>query len=575
MSANASLTVNRGSAANLRKPRVRVSRQSCCKTPIASCYVVLLLLSQSVYGAPEAGPGPNSQDEQTCAALIGYNLQTLPGGPAVITSAQLLDVPAVGLEHVGQSGYRGITAQRPSSIRRYCDVTGYVAPQSKFELKLPLPADWNHKFYFNACGGFCGAVVGNLCNFGLERGYASATGNGGHDSAPGFDGVWAASAPELQNDFGWRSNHVVTLIAKAITVHYYGKPIRYSYMTGNSKGGQAALMEAQRFPEDFDGLMPSSPVYDYTGRNTIAAAWFAQAFSDGHGGSVLNDAVAQVVHKSVLEHCGAQAGIEEGLVTDPTSCNWQPKMLACDSGDSVPDCLSQRQIDAITRLMSPATDSKGVVVYAYPYIPGTETQWAGWNYYGKPGGSSLSPPRLANMDLPAQHGRYLAGEPVRHNIDALSFDFDRDPATLARSRKIYDATSFDLRAFKARGGKILMWHGWADGAIMATSSVGYYEGVRRFMGGRDKTEDFFRLFLVPGVHHGGGGPGLTEFDSFSALEDWVEQGRSPDRLIAGRVTNGVVERTRPVYPYPVLARYCGTGDPKLAESFVPIEPTRH
>jgi feruloyl esterase len=164
---------------------------------------------------------------------------------------------------------------------------------------------------------------------------------------------------------------------------------------------------------------------------------------------------------------------------------------------------------------------------------------------------------------------------VRDNIDALSFDFDRDPATLAQSRKTYDATSFDLRAFKARGGKILMWHGWADGAIMATSSIGYYEGVRKFMGGRGKTEDFFRLFLVPGVHHGGGGPGLTEFDSFSALEEWVEEGQAPDRLIAGRVTNGVVERTRPVYPYPVLAHYSGTGDPKLAESFVPIEPTRH
>jgi len=186
-------------------------------------------------------------------------------------------------------------------------------------------------------------------------------------------------------------------------------------------------------------------------------------------------------------------------------------MLTCDSAGSQRDCLSRRQVDAITRLMSPATDSKGVVLYAYRYIPGTETQWVGWNYYAKPGGSSLSPPRLANMELPAQHGRYLAGAPVRRNIDALAFDFDSEPATLSRSRKIYDATSFDLRPFKARGGKILMWHGWADGAIMATSSIGYYEGVRKFMGDRHKTEDFFRLFLVPGVHHGGGGPGLTEF----------------------------------------------------------------
>jgi feruloyl esterase len=569
-------TMNRGYLAAISSKPPITFVQHCCDTSLASVCCALLVMSnlcEVALAAPEPRPTTNTQDEQSCAALTGFNLQALPGGPAMITSAQVMDVLPGGLEHVGQSGYRGTITRPPSPIRRYCDVTGYVAPQNKFELKLPLPADWNHRFYFNACGGFCGAVVADLCNFGLERGYASATGNGGHDSALGFDGIWAANAPELQNDFGWRSTHVVTLIAKAITAHYYGMPIRHSYMAGNSKGGQAVLMEAQRFPEDFDGLMPSAPVYDYTGRNTIAAAWFAQAVSDGHGGSVLNETAAQAVHGSVLAHCGSQAGAEEGLVTDPTFCSWKPEMVACTSEDGDSECLTPRQVQAIKRLMSPATDSKGKVLYAYPYIPGTETQWSGWNYYGKPGGSSRAPPRLANVDLPAQHGRYLAGDPVRHNIDALSFDFDRDPATLSQSRRIYDATSFDLRAFKARGGKILMWHGWADGAIVATSSIGYYEGVRKFMGGRDKTEDFFRLFLVPGVHHGGGGPGLTEFDSFSALEEWVEKGQAPDKLIAGRVNNGEVERTRPIYPYPVVARYSGIGNPKAEESFVPFDPT--
>ena len=554
---------------------LQIRSSVCTMTVAAGCCKFLMLSSLSAIApaAPDTAATTSTQDEQSCAALTGFNLPALPGGPAIITSAQVREVPPGGLEHVGQSGYRGIAARRPSSIRRYCDVFGYVAPQNKFELKLPLPGEWNHRFYFNACGGFCGAVIGELCNFGLERGYASATGNGGHDSASGFDGIWAASAPELQNDFGWRSNHVITLIAKAIIARYYGMPIQYSYMTGNSKGGQAVLMEAQRFPEDFDGLMPSAPVYDYTGRNTIAAAWFAQAFSDGNGGSVLNEAAAQAVHKSVLEHCGSLAGVEEELVSDPTSCNWKPELIACGERAGGSECLTSRQVQAIKHLMSPATTSKGDVLYAYPYIPGTETQWSGWNYYGKPGGSSKAPPRLANMDLPAQHGRYLAGEPVRPDIDALSFDFDHDPQTLSRSRQIYDATSFDLRAFKARGGKILMWHGWADGAIMATSSIGYFEGVRKFMGGRDKTQDFFRLFLVPGVHHGGGGPGLTEFDSFSALEVWVETGQPPDKLIAGREQNGEVERTRPIYPYPVIARYSGTGNPHAAGSFVPFDPT--
>jgi hypothetical protein len=537
--------------------------------------MVFWLIAPTLAAAQNAPSAQPNVDAQKCAVLTALNLETAPGGPAVITSARLVDVPASGLEQwiLTPSGFASSAANGAVRIHEYCDVTGYVASQNKFELKLPLPNDWNEKFFFYACGAFCGTVFGDSCNLGLERGYASVTGNGGHDSAWGFDGVWAANAPELQEDFGWRSNHVVTLVAKSITTRYYGKPIKYSYMVGGSKGGQAVLMEAQRFPEDFDGLMASAPVYDYTGRNTYAAAWFAQAFSDGHGGSVLNASAAQAVHKSVLEHCGAQAGVEEGLVTDPPSCKWQPEMIACARGNSGPDCLTAKQVAAVKRLMTPVTNSKGQVLYAYPYIPGTETMWAGWNYFGAPRPGIT--PRLANLELPGQYEKYLADEKVRENADALTFDFDRDPATFTRARRIYDASSVDLRALKARGGKLLIWHGWADGAIMATSSIGYYDGVVKFMGGRKQTEDFFRLFLVPGVHHSGGGPGFTEFDSMTALENWVEKGQAPEKLIASRSSNGVVERSRPVFPYPILARYSGKGDPKLANSFLPFDPYHH
>ncbi len=530
-------------------------------------------------GAAQNAPGkPHNAENQKCAALAQMNLENAPGGPAVIMSARLVDVPPSGLEQgfVIPSGYGSTSSQIATRIHQYCEVAGYVAPQNKFLLRLPLPNDWNQNFFFNACGGFCGYLDGRKCNLALARGYASATGNGGHDSALGFDGVWAANAPELQKDFGWRSNHVVTLIAKAITTHYYGRPIKRSYMAGNSKGGQAVLLEAQKFPDDFDGLMPSAPVYEYTARNTIAAAWFAQAVSDGQGGSVLNAAAAEAVHKSVLEHCGAQAGVEEGLVTDPPSCKWQPEMILCASGSSGQDCLNAKQVAAVKRLMTPATNSKGEILYAYPYIPGTETQWEGWNYFGyfiRPTVGGY-PPRFANLDLPRQFLRYFVDEKMREKGDALSFNFDRDPATLDRARKMYDATSVDLRAFKARDGKMLMWHGWADGAIAATSSIGYYESVMKFMGGRKQTEDFFRLYLVPGVHHGGGGPGLTEFDALTALENWVEKGQPPEKLIACRLANGIVERCRPLFPYPVLAHYSGKSDPKQADSFIRYDPSQ-
>jgi len=436
---------------------------------------VLCLIVPTLADAQSVPNSPPSADGQKCTALTQLNLKDAPGGPAVITSAHLVDVPSTGLPRfiMDPSGFGNAANMYATSIHQYCDVTGYVAPQNKFELKLPLAVDWNQKFFFYACGGFCGAVLSDACNLGLARRYASVTGNGGHDSARGFDGVWAANTPELQEDFGWRSNHVVTVIAKTIVTHYYGNPIKYSYVVGNSKGGQAVLMEAQRFPEDFDGYMPSAPVYDYSGRNVLAGAWFAQAINDGHGGTVLNAAAAQVIHKSVLKHCGAQAGVEEGLVTDPPSCRWQPEMVACASGSNGADCLSARQVVAVKRLMSPVTNSRGEVLYAYPYIPGTETQWEGWNYYGAP--NAGVPPRLANLELPVEFEKYMVDEKIRDNVDALKFDFDREPATLNRARRIYDALSFDLRGLKARGGKILLWHGWADGAIVATSSIGYYE----------------------------------------------------------------------------------------------------
>jgi len=534
------------------------------KVAVRTAIVAMTLAVASQWAAAQ------SADAQACVALQQLRLQDAPGGPALVTSAGLVEVPGgVSRADLTRSGYSDGVRWVHSSIRQYCDVKGYAAPQNKFELKLPLAKDWNQKFFFYACGGFCGAVVSSDCDLGLMRGYASATGNGGHDSAAGFDGIWAANAPELQEDFGWRSNHVVTLITKAITTGYYGKTIRYSYIAGQSKGGPAVLMEAQRFPEDFDGYLPVAPVYDYTGRNTIAAAWFWRAVHDGQGGSVLNAAAANAVHRSVLRECGAQAGVYEGVVADPPSCKWLPEMAACAAGTEAADCLSPRQVAAVRGLMSPATNSRGEVVYAYPYIPGTETHWEGWNYYGI--GQPGRPPRLANRDLPGEFERYFVGEKVRNVADTLTFDFDREPATFARSRRIYDALSADLGPLKNRGAKMLMWHGWADSAIMATSSIGYYESVVKFMGGRKQTEDLFRLFPIPGVHHGGGGPGYTVFDAMSALENWAEKGLAPDKLIASR-KDQLGESFRPVYPYPILARYSGAGDPKEADSFIPYEP---
>ena len=562
-----------------RRMITRTGRKPCtfgtCHTPsvVFISATFLLLCFGGVIGALAQSPGDGrsvatvpSTSAPECTALAQMNLENLPQASARITSARMVDVREGEFENA-----RAMTSAptESSRIKQYCQVLGYVAPQNKFELRLPLPAQWNQGFFFGACAGFCGSTNLGECNKGLARGYASVTGNGGHDGLPGFDGLWAGGDPALQDDFGWRSNHVITIVAKAITTRYYGQPIQRAYMSGCSKGGQAVLLEGQRFPQDFDALLVAAPVYDFVGRAAIAGAWFTQAAMDDKGSPVLNTAVADLVHKSVLVACGAQTGADIGLVTEPTSCNWKPELIACGSRGSGSDCLTPAQVGAIKRLMSPTTNSKGEVLYAYPYIPGAETEWEGWNF-----GDRLGRPP-ANFSVIEQFVKYLADAKPRASGDPLKFNFDKDPATLARARKIYDATSYDLSGFKARGGKILMWHGLADGGILATSSIGYYQGVMKAMGGREKTEDFFRLFLIPGVHHCGGGPGLTDFDALTLLENWVEKAQPPSVLIAQRLANGTPERALPIYPYPAVTRYSGSGDPTRASSFVPFDPTKN
>lgn len=522
--------------------------------------MIFALLGLPFVGWYQAGAPPQGQsaEAQQCAALLSPEFEAIPDAPTRVVSARVVDVASIQAP---------VLAASP--IKQFCQVQGYVAPQNKFELRLPLPAQWNGKFHLTPCAGFCGAVSPGACNATLARGYASITGNGGHDGSPGFDGVWAANNPTLQEDFAWRHNHVITLAGKAIATKYYGRRASKSYMSGCSKGGHAALMEAQRFPEDFDGLIAAAPVYDFVGR-VVAGAWWAQAVSSPQGGSILDRTVAETVHKSVLARCGAQSGVEEGIVTD-ASCDWKPEMVAC-SGSETDGCLTAAQVQAIKRMMSPVVNSKGEALYTAADIPGTATEWEGW-HFGR-GGNPSAPRLYANYILHEQFLRYMADPTVRTQGDPLKFDFDRDPASLDRARALYDATSTDLRAFKARGGKLLMWHGLSDAAITAASSIEYYQGVEKAMGGRSQTQDFFRLFLVPGMHHCGGGPGFAEFDALTLLENWVEKGQAPASMIATQMADGVAVRTRPIYPYPVLTRYSGQGDPKQASSFVPFDPQR-
>ena len=505
---------------------------------------------------------PQGPDAAACAALARLDLRGLKDAPTSITSARLVDVPAPPATATRESSAAVLAA---SPIKQYCQVTGYVAPQNKFELRLPLAAQWNQKFFLTLCDGFCGAVQGTRCNLGLARGYATATNNGGHDGVFGFDGVWAANAPTLQADFAWRSTHVTALAAKAITSRYYGRPIARSYISGCSKGGHGALMEIQRFPNEFDGAISAAPVYDWTGQMTVST-WFTQANDDGKGGALLDSAAMRTVHASILAACGAQAGVDEGLVTDPAACAWRPERAACRAaGPAGPErgCLTTLQVAAVRKLLARPAGASGRAIYPAAFVPGSETEGGFW-FFDEAGGRL----EATGHFLAAQNFLSFMAHPTSSGVvDPRTVDIARLPAMLARARALYDATSPDLRAFEASGGKLLMWHGLSDAAIPATMSALYHDRVAALVGSRARTDAFFRLFLLPGVHHCGGGPGPDAVDAIGALERWVEQGVAPDELLARKVRNGVVERSRPAYPYPARARYTGSGDPLQAGSF--------
>jgi len=495
--------------------------------------------------------------QTACPDLRGLSPDSFPVATRIL-SAALTTPPAAGLP----SSLPQATAKAP--ITQYCAITGYVAPQNHFEMRLPVREQWNGKLFFSACAAFCGNVAGNACNQGLLLGYASVTSNGGHSSAGGFDGVWAANDLGAQEDFAHRANHNATLAAKRIVEAFYGKPPSRSYMSGCSKGGHAALMSALRYPEDFDGIVAGAPVYDFTGKAVIHASWVLQANNDGKGGIVVDGPTTDLVHRSVLDACDLTDGVKDGVVGNPLACQWKPEDLAC-TAERTTGCLSPTQVAALKKMYSAPVDRTGKVLFPTGHALGSESdEWKQWAIG-----------RGANYQVASQFLRYMAFDKPQSpsDSDPLTFDFAQGPASLARARAIYDATSVDLRAFKARGGKILMWHGWADTSIPAGSSIDYYLRATNESGGRAAIESFFRLFLLPGVLHCSGGEGADRADTLTLLDRWVEEGKAPDVIVTTKESDGVASKTRLVYPFPKVAHYSGSGNPNDLSSWTAVEPT--
>jgi len=462
----------------------------------------------------------------------------------------------------------------------FCRVMVEATPSADSNIKIEvwMPASekgaggWNRKLLGQGNGGFAGEIGYGGLGIGMLQGYATVGTDTGH-SAGGTDASWALGHPEKVTDFGYRGIHKMTEIAKAVIKAYYGDKLQHSYFEGCSNGGRQALMEAQRFPEDYDGILAGAPANFWTHLLTKALA-DAQATTVDPASYVPASklpAIAQAVDAA----CDSQDGVADSILNDPRQCHFDPATMLCKEGDSE-KCLTAAQVTTLKKLYTGPRDSRGREIFP-GYLPGAEEGPGGWSTWitGMAPGKSLlfafSGGYFSNIVYEKPGWNYKETTPE----EALKMADEK-------TAKLLNATDADISVFKARGGKLILYHGWNDPAISALNTVNYYNEVVSKMGG-DEAQAFLRLYMVPGMQHCGGGPGPDSFGQFGAgakdalhnvklaLEQWVERGIAPSAIIATKYENGDASKglkmTRPLCVYPQVAKYKGSGDSNDAANF--------
>jgi feruloyl esterase len=436
------------------------------------------------------------------------------------------------------------------SLPAFCRVAAIMAPSRDSEIKmeawLPL-SGWNGKFQGVGNGGWAGSISYGALAGALARGYAAASTDTGHT---GGSGSFALGHPEKLIDFAYRAVHEMTVKSKVILKAFYGSGPKLSYWVGCSNGGRQALQEAQRFPSDYDGIVAGAPANDWTHLMT-GHLWIAKAVHTDDASYIPPEKYA-LIHKAVLDACDALDGLADGVLDDPTRCRFDPKVLECKSGDPGA-CLTPSQVEAARKIYAPAK-SPHTGQEIFPGLePGSELGWAG-----------LAGPTPFSVAL--DYFKYVVAGNA--GWDWQTIDFERELALADRlDSKRLNAMDPNLKPFTRRGGKLLIFMGWNDQLIAPRSSIDYYQKVTAALGGPARTAASVRLFMVPGMNHCGGGEGPCFFDILSVLEQWVEQKKAPEQMIASHKTNGTTDRTRPLCPFPQVARYKGSGSTDEAASF--------
>jgi feruloyl esterase len=489
---------------------------------------------------------------------------------AVMQCEALLEVDAVfttnDLTHLTSARVITETGKLP-----YCRIEGYIAPQIHFAVHLPTEA-WNQRYLQNGCGGYCGtlaspdAVDSAAGCIPVDRGaYARSSTDGGH-TAPFDDGMWAVDNPQAQIDLGYRAAHELAVASKRIIAAFYGQQPRYSYFTGCSDGGREGLMEAQRYPDDFDGIIAGAPANVWSALNGVFQPWVIGANTAPYGGYILTPDKVPALHRAAIEACDAIDGLEDGIIADPRACDFDPGIIECPAGTDRADCLTAQQVAAARKIYSPPTGPDGRALYPGSMPVGSEGFWGD--------GITAAPGRRAIAEGYASYRRYLDRNVA---LDSSMRDWQLDAGMLAELKQglgaIYDSTDPDLGEFRARGGKLVLWHGWADQAIPPHGTLAYWHAVGEAAGGAAERDAFVRLYMIPGFYHCFGGD-FDRFDFLTPLMNWVESEAAPEEVVAWTLRDGAVTRSRPLYPHPAVARYDGTGDIDDAANFLRAPPPK-
>jgi feruloyl esterase len=459
-----------------------------------------------------------------------------------------------------------VPAPADKGVPAHCRVAGVISPSADSEIKFAvwLPtAGWNGKFLGIGNGGFAGSISTAGLAEAVRTGFASASTDTGHAATGGVDAAWALQHPEKIIDFGHRAIHLMTVQGKAITTAFYGSAPKRSYFSSCSNGGRQALMEAQRYPEDYDGIVAGAPANYWTHLMTNAA-------KNAH--ATLKDPAAYfpaeklpAIQAAALTACDKRDAVADGVIENPGKCGFDPAVLLC-KGEETKACLTAPQVAALKELYGGLRDAKGKVVYP-GYAPSGEAETGGRG----PWITGTAPEKSLLFAFSTNFFKYMVhSDPA---WDYRTFNVERDLPAADKLAVHLNATNPDLKGFHARGGKLILYHGWCDAAIPGQAVIDYYESVVKKMG-KDKAGSFVRLFMVPGMQHCGAGAGPNSFGQAGApkgeaasniamaLEQWVEKGAAPEQIVAARPG-----RTRPLCAYPKTAKYKGAGSTDEAGNF--------